>query len=245
MTREILNTLKLMPFEELIEKTKNCETIASFLRKLDVAVAPHNYLALKQRLASEGLTLEDCFGPASTRRSTATTQRSTPSNIYFVENSKTPRSLIKKRIIRDSLLAYKCHECGMGPEWQTKVLVLVLDHINGINNDNRLENLRFLCPNCNSQTATFSGRNITRQGVATTTEKNSRPKVRISCACGSLMLESSSTCAKCAKNNIQYKIEWPQIDELKQMLAESNYTQVAKKLGVSDNAIRKHIRNST
>jgi hypothetical protein len=40
--------------------------------------------------------------------------------------------------------------------WQSKTLTLVLDHINGVNNDNRLKNLRFLCPNCNSQTKTFS-----------------------------------------------------------------------------------------
>jgi 5-methylcytosine-specific restriction endonuclease McrA len=49
--------------------------------------------------------------------------------------------------------------CGQQPMWNGKQLVLILDHINGINNDNRLENLRLLCPNCNSQTPTFAGRN--------------------------------------------------------------------------------------
>lgn len=43
-----------------------------------------------------------------------------------------------------------------------KELILELDHINGIRNDNRLENLRFLCPNCHSQTPTFKGRNKTK-----------------------------------------------------------------------------------
>ena len=52
---------------------------------------------------------------------------------------------------------YKCEICGIS-EWQGKELSLQLDHINGINNDNRIENLRLLCPNCHSQTETFSGR---------------------------------------------------------------------------------------
>jgi 5-methylcytosine-specific restriction endonuclease McrA len=47
---------------------------------------------------------------------------------------------------------------------------MVLDHINGIPNDNRIENLRFLCPNCNSQTDTFAGRN---------TNRNKKSKIKV------------------------------------------------------------------
>lgn len=54
---------------------------------------------------------------------------------------------------------YKCEICGMDGIWNGKPLVLVLDHINGNPNDNRYENLRFVCPNCNSQLPTFTGRN--------------------------------------------------------------------------------------
>ena len=56
----------------------------------------------------------------------------------------------------EELIPYRCSVCGIEPMWQSKPLTLVLDHINGVNNDNRLQNLRFLCPNCNSQTNTFS-----------------------------------------------------------------------------------------
>lgn len=69
------------------------------------------------------------------------------------------RGSIKKYIIKHKILDYKCSECGLGNDWQGKPLVLVLDHKNGIHNDNTLSNLRFLCPNCNSQMPTFSGRN--------------------------------------------------------------------------------------
>lgn len=77
----------------------------------------------------------------------------------FCENSKVNRNVAKKRIIKDSLIEYKCAICGNKGEWNGKKLVLQLDHINGVHNDNRLENLRFLCPNCHSQTETFCGLN--------------------------------------------------------------------------------------
>ena len=68
------------------------------------------------------------------------------------------RASIRKVIIKENLIEYKCSECNI-QTWNNKSLSLHLDHINGINNDNRLENLRFLCPNCHSQTETYTGRN--------------------------------------------------------------------------------------
>jgi uncharacterized protein YjcR len=72
----------------------------------------------------------------------------------FIENSKTSRAAIKKRIIDFNLLEYRCFKCGQDSLWKGENLVLILDHINGVNNDNRLKNLRFVCPNCNSQLVT-------------------------------------------------------------------------------------------
>ena len=78
----------------------------------------------------------------------------------FVENSQYPRHRLKERIIKQNLLEWECSICGMLPEWNGKKLMLVLDHINGVNNDNRIENLRFVCPNCNSQLPTHCAKNI-------------------------------------------------------------------------------------
>ena len=77
----------------------------------------------------------------------------------FIEHSPMSTKNIKNRIIKQNLIEYKCSDCGLTNIWNDKNLNLQLDHINGINDDNRLENLRFLCPNCHSQTDTYCAKN--------------------------------------------------------------------------------------
>ena len=80
----------------------------------------------------------------------------------LVENSTyTNMTKLKDRVLKTGLLETKCAICGI-TDWNNMPLVLQLDHINGNNRDNRIENLRLLCPNCHSQTETFSGKNATR-----------------------------------------------------------------------------------
>ncbi len=67
---------------------------------------------------------------------------------------------VKIRLIRNGIKKEICESCGQKPFWNDKKLVLQLDHVNGINNDHRLENLQLLCPNCHTQTSTYCGRNI-------------------------------------------------------------------------------------
>ena len=76
----------------------------------------------------------------------------------FSIDSTFPRQKIKNRIIKKNLIKYECIECGNKGEWNGKPISLHLDHKNGVNNDNRINNLRFLCPNCHSQTPTYAGK---------------------------------------------------------------------------------------
>lgn len=82
-----------------------------------------------------------------------------PDEVVFCENSTYARHSVKARIRQRNLIEYTCSICDMEPVWQGKPLVLILDHINGVNNDNRLDNLRFVCSNCDSQLETYKSKN--------------------------------------------------------------------------------------
>ena len=111
------------------------------------------YRNIKKRIIDLGLAIPkyNYYGSGEARRTI-------DDGDAFCENSTYPRQSLKRRILKDGLLKYECVDCGNMGEYNGKQLSLHLDHKNGINNDNRLENLRFLCPNCHSQTETYSGK---------------------------------------------------------------------------------------
>lgn len=152
----------------------------------------------------------------------------------FQNGSIVGGSKLRPRLLEKGLV-YICSECNLEPFWNNKPLTLQVDHINGESTDNRLENLRFLCPNCHAQTATFGN-------------SHKEPKLVPLCpVCGSKVHKNGSICRKCADSNRvgkNTKIVWPPIDELQDMLENSSFLAVGKLLGVSDNAIRKHLRSA-
>lgn len=138
----------------------------------------------------------------------------------------------KKRLIKEGVLINKCYECGLDAHWNGKQLSLQLDHINGDNTDNRIENLRILCPNCHSQTKTFS-------------RSKSQAKRNIVCPkCGSKKYHTSKTCVSCRDYGKQTKIKWLSVDEVQSMVNELGFSATGRKLGVSDNAVRKFLKRS-
>lgn len=145
--------------EDLEEIVKKSETFSAILR--DVGLYPHgnNQKTLMLRLSQDNIDfshIERGINSHKGKRPLTSTQPSLDS--VLIENSNYNRGSLKKRLIKCNLLENKCKECGIGPEWNKKILSLQLDHINGVPNDNRIENLRILCPNCHSQTNNFAGK---------------------------------------------------------------------------------------
>jgi len=81
-----------------------------------------------------------------------------PDEKVFCEGATIARHHVKKKIIQRNLIEYKCEICNNDGNWLGSPLPIILDHINGVNNDNRLSNLRFLCSNCDSQQPTYKNR---------------------------------------------------------------------------------------
>lgn len=208
-------------FETHLAKSKS---ITDLITQLGV---PHNRWTrelLRDRFQELGLDYEllACMGMKSNRTRSYTNEE------IFCEGSTPSRSSLKKRFRALNLVPYQCEKCGLGPEWQGEGLVLVLDHINGVSNDNRVENLRFLCPNCNSQTDTFTGKNTTKR-VKTVSSRSEEVKSR---------------------NPPPIKVPKPplikdiglSIEDLHRLAWEKPLSLLAKEVGLSDNGIRKRLK---
>lgn len=192
--------------------------------------ASRNFIKRKQQ---EGIPVNNSTKTSyldEHKKSLATLQ--IPLEEIFAANSKRGSETLKKRLIRGNFIPYECAICGRLPEWQGQELVLVLDHINGVHDDNRLENLRFLCPNCNSQTETFAGKHLPKP-----------KKERFCKGCGARITRYSKSgfCVSCANHN-QRTVERPSREELEQLVEAHGYCAVGRMFGVSDNAIRKWLR---
>lgn len=155
------NKILSLSNEDFINIIKQSINIKEVLFRLNYTTVGNSwgYSLIKKRMSELGLTGFDFKGKDGLKK--LVTKQSVSNEEYFQKNSIYSRHQIRCRIIRDNLLPYKCSICNIS-NWNSKSLSLELDHINGINNDHRLENLRFLCPNCHSQTSTYGSRNSNR-----------------------------------------------------------------------------------
>ena len=152
--------------EVLTKLVASSKSFSQVLAELGLPTEGRAYYHMERRLRELAIDTSHFTGRAWNRGHTHETHESVarvrsknrfPDEAVFVENS----TIVKGRALIERLLAlgwrYECAWCGIS-KWRDQDLVLHLDHINGIINDNRLENLRFLCPNCHTQTSTYCRR---------------------------------------------------------------------------------------
>lgn len=213
--------------KDFLEKiVKESTNIGMVLDKLNLRKAGGNYMVINKYIIEYDLDLSHFISGKFQMGSNPKTK--IPLEEILVENSTYSRKNLKKRLYDENILERVCCLCGQGEEWNGMKISLILDHINGVYNDNRIENLRIVCPNCNAGLDTFAGRN-------TNTKKNI-------CSCGNKKFRKSEKCNSCAGEE-RRKVERPSVDQLLKEVEEVGYSATGRKYGVSDNAIRKWIKN--
>ena len=157
----------------------------------------------------------------------------------LVEGSSYDRGKLKRRLFAEGLKEPRCELCGQGEEWQGRRMSLVLDHANGIHDDNRLENLRIVCPNCNATLDTHCGkrsRNPLLPAICARCGKGFRPNRREQRYCSQ---DCGTRVAPRGPRPQIRRAERPPYAELMAMIEAEGYSAVGRRFGVSDNAIRK------
>ena len=215
---------------KLLEQTKG-QGFSSIFRALGYTGGGDKYKTLVKRLKHDGINPDEYKGRAK-GYSLVAAPKFTDEQV-FVENSQYDRAGIKARILKNNYIPYSCADCGCGDTWNGKPITLQLEHKNGINNDHRVENLAFLCPNCHSQTPTWGGRNI---AVCKTIYTCATPD------CKNEISHGGYLCRPCFHQKDRKVKERP---SLKALLADTsilNFEATGRKYGVTGNAIRKWIK---
>ena len=195
------------------------------LRRLGMRTAGGNYRTIQQYVKRYDLDISHW---------THTPQRvyqTFPLSAVLTKNSNYSRKNLKKRLIKEGILKDECGICELQPSWNGQLLSLQLDHINGVHDDNRLENLRLLCPNCHSQTDTFAGKKL-------------KKKPNLCSDCNVQINRRSKRCNSCSTKSRSRttQIQWPEHDELLRLVNDIGYSATGRMLGVSDNAVRKRLK---
>ena len=198
--------------EELEEIVKNSTTYRDIICRLGYSCSSgSNHKTLKKYLELYNISTSHLTHKPNIIRNIIREE-------IFCENSLVSQKKLIATIKAENLLPYKCAICGLEPMWNDKPLVLTLDHINGIHNDNREDNIRWVCPNCDRQLDTFGMKNAKKL------KKNQQIIAR----------------AQTEINPCTLPTYLPDRDILKQYLRNiQNFSQIAKIYNVSDNMVRK------
>lgn len=157
-----LDLISETKFNQIVKESNSIREILVKIGYKNTSGTMHN--KIKKRINDNNLCIKHMGNKINQRKG-----KRTPLEQILIENSTYQNiERLKIRLVNEGKLEYKCVKCGNEGEWMGEPISLQLDHINGVRNDHRLENLRFLCPNCHSQTPTYGGKNI--KGYASTLE---------------------------------------------------------------------------
>ena len=159
-------TLKPYTKEWLEKLCQSSSSYSEVLKKAGRKVAGGSIATLKKKIAEFEIDISHFTGQAWSKGKTMqedsriTSREKYSLSEIFVQNSKFDRKVAREYLKRRNIIPYICAFCGNDGHWLNTEISLELDHINGVSNDHRVSNLRWLCPNCHATTDTYCGRNI-------------------------------------------------------------------------------------
>jgi Zn finger protein HypA/HybF involved in hydrogenase expression len=188
--------------EKLKQAIKECSSFSGLM--IFLRINKHKQKSLKQHILDLNIDISH-FDSRNKRRLKI--------EEIFTENSQVSGGILKRHILKSSIIPYLCAVCGL-TQWNGTKITLQIHHVNGINNDHRVENLEFLCPNCHSQTDTYCGRNTEHCTIEYYCED-----------CDKQVTKGSLRCTECHINSRRIHVKPP-----KEQLEKDNLTYRAKEL---------------
>lgn len=199
-----------------------------------------NYKVLQRYSAEWGISAEH-FSPYATSRGPRSTRRALDE--ILIEDSTYSRNHLKARLYAEGLKEPVCELCGQGEIWRGRPMGLILDHVNGVSNDNRFANLRIVCPNCAATLDTHCGRARRLERVEQSCERcgrsfrpNCRTQRYCSRECG-MRWDRSGLARPSAR-----RVDRPPHSQLVREVNAIGFSATGRRYGVSDNAVRKWLR---
>lgn len=219
----------------LREIIKNSTNKSDTLRNLGLKSFTGNYDTLNKYIRQYNINISHFRRPINYQN--LNPNKKPLSEILVSGSTYVSRSSLKKRLYDEGLKEPICEKCGQDEWWYGEKIGLILDHINGINNDHRLENLRILCPNCNATLPTHCGKNVRDKKI----KSKRKPAKKYYCECGKQIRRGSIRCQDC-QNKSQRRVVRPSKNQLLIDIQKLGYCGTGRKYGVSDNAIRKWMK---
>jgi len=144
---------------ELINAVKKSRSVRQILIRLNLQPAGGNYVQIKRRIKELKIDTKHFLGKGWNVGMKFVPKQATPIDRILTKNNYYQSHKLKKRLFKEELKKESCELCGWNKKSVDGRIPLELDHVNGIKTDNRIENLRILCPNCHSLQPTHRGLN--------------------------------------------------------------------------------------
>jgi len=152
--------------KQISEYCRESYSYAEVIKRMGLPISGNNYRKLKNRIQKYGVDISHFTGRRWSKSPNiqSAVARTGSREKWALDEILCPNSPITQKVLRGyvrryNIIPYRCFKCNNNGLWQEELLSLELDHIDGDDHNNTPSNLRYLCPNCHSQTSTYRGRN--------------------------------------------------------------------------------------